>query len=170
MSVFCKKLALLRGSKSQKEFAEFLGITSQSTYHRLETGKTKPDSAELEMISQKCGVTIDWLLGRDKSKVPRFSISSENVEPKQEIKTLEVGDRTIRITPSAAISRMSDDELSGQIAEYSKRLLSQAGFDRVVIGMVLIEMVDEVISRSQFPKSSAPPDPPGEPGPPQAEK
>lgn len=60
MSDFSERLRGLRGSKSQKEFAEFLGISTQQTYGNYEKGRT-PKTPILQQISQRCGVNLLWL-------------------------------------------------------------------------------------------------------------
>jgi len=51
----------LRGSKSQEDFASELGIPFR-TYQRYEAGERAPKKDALEKISQKCGVTVDYIL------------------------------------------------------------------------------------------------------------
>jgi transcriptional regulator with XRE-family HTH domain len=55
------RLRILRREKSQKDFAEELGI-SYRTYQYYEGGERSPKWAVLEKIAQKCGVTVDWIL------------------------------------------------------------------------------------------------------------
>lgn len=71
MPVFAERFAQLRGEMSQRQFADFLGI-SRSTIGFYENGSRLPDAATLKVISKKCDVSIDWLLGvaeqNDKTK------------------------------------------------------------------------------------------------------
>lgn len=53
---------LRQGYKSQKEFAEFLGI-SRPTVGFYENGDRFPDALALKNIAKKCNVSADWLLG-----------------------------------------------------------------------------------------------------------
>lgn len=64
MPVFAERFAQLRGEMSQRQFADFLGV-SRSTIGFYENGTRLPDAATLKEISKKCDVSIDWLLGVD---------------------------------------------------------------------------------------------------------
>lgn len=59
---FSERLIGLRGLRKKAEFARFLGIPAPM-YHRYESGQV-PKEANLRVISERCGVTIDWLLNR----------------------------------------------------------------------------------------------------------
>lgn len=59
---------MLRKERSKAAFARFLGIPAPM-YHRYEQGQVPKDS-NLGVIADKCGVTVDWLLGRDPSEGP----------------------------------------------------------------------------------------------------
>jgi transcriptional regulator with XRE-family HTH domain len=58
---FSTRLKLLRGDRNKAEFSRFLGIPAPM-YHRYELGQV-PKQENLRVISDRCGVTIDWLLG-----------------------------------------------------------------------------------------------------------
>lgn len=62
LPVFAERFAMLRGDKTQGEFAEFLGI-SRPTVGFYENGTRIPDALVLRQIAEKCGVSADWLLG-----------------------------------------------------------------------------------------------------------
>ncbi len=64
MNIFSENLKKLREGRSQKEFAEFLGISSQQTYANYEKGRI-PKNNTLQQIAQRCDVSIDWLLGKE---------------------------------------------------------------------------------------------------------
>jgi transcriptional regulator with XRE-family HTH domain len=66
-SDFPTRLKMLRGDRSQGEFATFLGINSQQTYANYENGRV-PKMPILQQISQRCGVSLEWLLGTPESK------------------------------------------------------------------------------------------------------
>ncbi|MEG0900128.1 MAG: helix-turn-helix transcriptional regulator [Anaerovoracaceae bacterium] len=53
--------------KSQKEFAEFLGIP-QPSMSAYENGKNSPTIDVVMDIAEKCNVSMDWLCGRDEKK------------------------------------------------------------------------------------------------------
>lgn len=60
---FSDRLRILRNGRKKAAFAEFLG-TSPQNYGRYESGRL-PDAVTLQHISNRCGVTLDWLLGRE---------------------------------------------------------------------------------------------------------
>lgn len=62
--IFSDRLKELRGSRSQSGFAELLGISSQQTYANYEKGRI-PKAPILQQIAQHCGVSVDYLLGRE---------------------------------------------------------------------------------------------------------
>lgn len=59
-----KKLRNLIMKKTQKEFAEFIGIP-QPTLSAYESGRNKPTVDVVINIANKCNVSIDWLCGND---------------------------------------------------------------------------------------------------------
>ena len=61
-----KMLRFMRGNKSQKEFAVELGIP-QPTLSSYESGKIKPTVDAIINIADKCGISMDWLCGRDET-------------------------------------------------------------------------------------------------------
>ncbi len=64
-TIFGERIKTLRISlgKSQKEFAEFIGIP-QPSMSAYENGKNNPTIEVLVNIADKCNVSIDWLCGR----------------------------------------------------------------------------------------------------------
>jgi transcriptional regulator with XRE-family HTH domain len=61
--LFSERLKSLRGDRNKAEFARVLGIPAPM-YHRYEDGQV-PKENNLRVIAERCGVTIDWLLGRE---------------------------------------------------------------------------------------------------------
>jgi transcriptional regulator with XRE-family HTH domain len=59
---FSDRLKAARGSRSQRDFAAFLGV-KQTTYSRWELAQTEPSFDGLMNICGRLGVTADWLLG-----------------------------------------------------------------------------------------------------------
>lgn len=59
---FAARLEGLRGGRTQREFAEFLGIPL-TTYTNWIIGKSMPRPSTVESICSKCGVSYDYLLG-----------------------------------------------------------------------------------------------------------
>ena len=68
METFRKKLSDLidESGLNQREFAEFLGVKKQSVESWL--AGTTPKADMLKLISEKCGVSVDWLLGLQKDR------------------------------------------------------------------------------------------------------
>jgi transcriptional regulator with XRE-family HTH domain len=64
-SIFGERIKTLRLSlgKSQKEFAEYIGIP-QPSMSAYENGKNNPTIEVLINIADKCNISIDWLCGR----------------------------------------------------------------------------------------------------------
>ena len=56
-----KRLAKVRGDRSQRAFARDLGVFQQNV-NRYETGSATPHVAFLIVLSKKEKVSIDWLL------------------------------------------------------------------------------------------------------------
>lgn len=63
-----KEVRLLRG-KTQAEVARWLSIT-QAAYSRYECGTSQPSIEAIAILSEKYGVSIDYLLGRERKNAP----------------------------------------------------------------------------------------------------
>jgi transcriptional regulator with XRE-family HTH domain len=61
--IFSNRLKTLRNGRRKAAFAEYLN-TSPQNYGRYEDGRI-PSTVILSQIANRCGVTVDWLLGRD---------------------------------------------------------------------------------------------------------
>ena len=68
--IFSERMLSLRGTQKKAEFARFLGISSPQTYQNYEGGRI-PEADMLLNIADKCGVTVDWLLGRETPMILR---------------------------------------------------------------------------------------------------
>ena len=62
LPIFTERVRELQGEKTNTEFADFLGISRQTVGFYC-NGDRVPDALTLIKISQKCGVSADWLLG-----------------------------------------------------------------------------------------------------------
>lgn len=83
--VFAQRFRELRGSRTQAEFADFLGL-SRPTVGLYESGKRVPDATVLKRIAEKCGVSADYLAG---TAPPRKMKAHENdAFPADEIRLL----------------------------------------------------------------------------------
>ena len=58
---FSRNLRGLRGHRTQAEFAAFLGLKNQVTYHRYENGRI-PRAAVLQDFASRIGITVDEFL------------------------------------------------------------------------------------------------------------
>lgn len=67
LPIFTERFRELKGERNDTEFAEFLGISRQ-TVGFFGNGNRLPDAVTLVKISQKCGVSADWLLGLSETK------------------------------------------------------------------------------------------------------
>lgn len=67
LPIFTERFRELKGERNDTEFAEFLGISRQ-TVGFFGNGNRLPDAVRLVKISQKCGVSADWLLGISEAK------------------------------------------------------------------------------------------------------
>ncbi len=65
--IFTKRFDKLRGSRSNTEFAAFLGLSRQTVGFYL-NGERVPDFNSLIIIAQKCQVPVDYLLGLSDTK------------------------------------------------------------------------------------------------------
>lgn len=79
---------------SQKEFCEMLDIP-QSTLSAYETDRMQPTIAALVSISEKCGVSMDWLCGTN----------AVNNDTSSYIDTSEVCDNIIRCRKQCKMSQ-----------------------------------------------------------------
>ena len=62
LPIFTERFRELKGQQNDTDFAGFLGISRQ-TVGFYSNGDRLPDAITLVKISQKCGVSADWLLG-----------------------------------------------------------------------------------------------------------
>lgn len=61
-----QNLQSLCGNMSDKEFADFLGMKYVTVYQYI-TGRRFPSLSAAAQIADKCGVSIDWLVGHDQA-------------------------------------------------------------------------------------------------------
>jgi transcriptional regulator with XRE-family HTH domain len=67
--IFSQRLATLRGNRSKRSFCKEIGVNSPQTYQHYENGRV-PDMDTLVAIADRCGVTVDYLLGREAAAEP----------------------------------------------------------------------------------------------------
>lgn len=60
--VFCERFKELRGTMTDQQFAEKLGMSRQ-TIGFYARGERVPDAVGVRRIADACGVSADWLLG-----------------------------------------------------------------------------------------------------------
>ena len=63
---FMKNMSILRGEMNDSEFAGYLGMKYDTLYQYV-SGRRFPTVYALAQIAEKCGVTMDWLIGREKN-------------------------------------------------------------------------------------------------------
>ncbi len=61
--LFSERLKTLRGKANKAAFSKLLGF-SPPVYQRYEEGRI-PSAENLSVIAERCGVSVDWLLGRE---------------------------------------------------------------------------------------------------------
>lgn len=64
-----KRLKLLRGSRTQEEISQRLGL-SRASYSHYENDRVEPDTEILSKMADIYNVTIDYLLGRTDNPQP----------------------------------------------------------------------------------------------------
>lgn len=64
---FMENFGALVGTKTCAEFGEQLGVAPAVVWNYLH-GNRMPDVTALDNIATCCGVTIDWLLGRQEER------------------------------------------------------------------------------------------------------
>ena len=97
MKKFSDRLKELRGTRSQSEVADLLGI-KQNAWSRYELGAATPGADMLIQICTTFGVSADWLLGLSDD---RGGVSpSEASELVTQIKSLESRVRSLESSTS----------------------------------------------------------------------
>lgn len=71
LPVFTKRFRELQGERSNKEFADFLGMSRQTVGFYC-NGDRIPDAIGIKVIAEKCGVSADYLLGLSMSDKQEF--------------------------------------------------------------------------------------------------
>jgi transcriptional regulator with XRE-family HTH domain len=114
MGNFSDRLAGLRGKQqmNKAEFSRFLGL-SPPVYQRYEAGRV-PAADHLSVIADRCGVTVDWLLGRDSSPPP----SASSAPPRESIICPPAADPSP--TPAGADARLA--AMEARLAAMEARL------------------------------------------------
>lgn len=125
MPIFRERFCSLRGSKTQAEFAEFIGI-SRPTVGFYENGERLPDALVLRKIAKKCRVSVDWLLGL--SEIKKIDITEKAIQKElslsgksiQAIRDLAIiprfgnGDRPMLLSTTFPLSFILDSFLSDE--------------------------------------------------------
>lgn len=87
--IFSKRFRDLRGSRTQAEFADDIGI-SRPTVGYYENGTRVPDALILRQIAEKCKVTTDYLVGiTDAAEADNRDISIQTGLSDESIQTLQ---------------------------------------------------------------------------------
>lgn len=104
---------------NKKEFSEYLNM-KYTTYNNYETGAREPASDFLILISEKFGVSVDYLLGQkeDSEIVPSFNLNLNEWQHIQKYRTLDVyGKKQVDSVLSNEIERIKEQSL--EVAEES---------------------------------------------------
>lgn len=116
-----ERMQTVSGVKSDVELAKYLGITSSNTISSWKKRQSKP-YAYCEYISQKEGVTIDWLLTGEGVKFKK-DFKSEPGDPRI-TKTLELINQLPEEDQREILSRIEKlhtaDQQSKKISELTK--------------------------------------------------
>jgi len=107
MEKYENRLYELRGSASQKEFAEKLGMTQQN-YANYENGKQGLKSDLIKKICRMFGCSAEWLLGFDapRGKSPATGVAvlgTSAMVPVMSLGTVHAGDVTDEDTPPEVV-------------------------------------------------------------------
>ena len=104
---------------NKKEFSEYLNL-KYTTYNNYETGAREPASDFLILISEKFGVSVDYLLGQkeDSEIIPSFNLNLSEWQHIQKYRTLDVyGKKQVDSVLSNEVERVKEQSL--EIAEES---------------------------------------------------
>ncbi len=137
--IFSRRLKTLRGQRTKSAFARFLGIQSPSTYHYYENGRV-PHSQLVKNIADKCGVTVDWLLGRTENRFIQDGLYAEGAERR-------IGSSVVK---EKLRYRDADEEELHAKVEALARLLPHAlpGRDKLSVTRMMIDMLIEIQERA----------------------
>ena len=61
---FMRNIQKLKGDMTRAEFAEKLDMNGATVYQYI-SGRRFPSPTALVKMAEKCGVTVDWLLGKE---------------------------------------------------------------------------------------------------------
>ena len=70
LTKFAERLRMLRGTRSQREMAAFVGGITQAAWAQWELGARQPKLDVFEHLCKRLGVNANWLLGMDDSPQP----------------------------------------------------------------------------------------------------
>lgn len=102
---------------TQKQLAERTGMSGQSSIEAIEKGRSK-NPTKLHEIAKACGVTVDWLLGREegaplKSRPkPQRDGSTTQREASREVLRY-ISDPDMASIPDAQVVRLPEIDLRG---------------------------------------------------------
>jgi len=150
---FGRNLEWMRGSRSQAEFAEFLGLSSQQTYRNYEAGRI-PKPEILQQIAVKLHLEPTDLLSKDLVREDPGSPSALHDAPAPEADSRSALDWVVQ--------HWTDEELRNKIDE-----AIDSGHS--AIAKLLLEYWDERKNQRRPEASSTPVDMPA-PGPDTAKK
>ena len=66
-SIFAERIREIRGTRTQQIVADIIGV-NKNAWWRWESGLSEPDISQLILIATRFSVSIDWLLGIEKTQ------------------------------------------------------------------------------------------------------
>ena len=153
-------LRALRGSLSQAEFAKFLGVANQVTYHRYEKGRV-PKADVLQQIAKRIGITVDDLLSPvSQALIEQFQKQEGPLLPKTAPDWKKdflgpmyhamgelVNDESVKQLQSAFGLRQASDESLLTLYEHVTKIESRAPFEIIKYYNLIVTAVQREFKR-----------------------
>ena len=112
----------LRGNRSQAEFAQFLGLSSQQTYRNYEAGRI-PKPETLQQIAVKLHLDPTDLLSKDLFREEPGSASALRDAPIQEADARSALDWIVQHWPDDELRRKIDEAIDTERSAIAKLLI-----------------------------------------------
>lgn len=130
LSAVGDNLRAIRGSLSQLEFAKFLGIPNQVTYHRYENGRV-PKAHILQQIAERLGIGVDELLSPiSKERAEDIFVYSQSTAD-----------------PAAADKHELTESTANAIGEASAELVNAKSLKAIVVSFRLEQLSIDQLTR-----------------------
>lgn len=129
LPIFRERFNMLRGAMTQKQFAELLGF-SRPTVALYESGERIPDAIALKTIAEKCGVSVDWLLG-----IRNTSIKTSDELINDICQYTGLRENAVK-TLNSCICFDDESRPGPQLSDVINYMLSDCGFNEEVIDVL----------------------------------